>query len=114
MKPERALEIMFRAMLREVLSSPEDAAGEASAAVPSEPARAADFAPIPRLDFVPESDPDVYAQNVERMRAALEQEAEMDPLLGAVPPPAGRSRADDRLFPEDMPMRGLDPPGSTR
>jgi len=104
-----ALEIAVRAIVREILASPEDWDDQHTVSGPQPPPS---LYPQPRVDFVPDSDEDP-------LEAAREAMAEMDPppdLFGEPMETAAQARARrirearERDFPENLPMRGMTPP----
>jgi hypothetical protein len=103
-----ALEIAVRAIVREILVTPESWDSPGGVSAPQGPWSQY---PQPRVDFVPESD-----DPLEDARQAM---SEMEPppdLFGEPIETAAQARARrirearERDFPENLPMRGMTPP----
>ncbi len=102
-----SLTIAVRAIIREILATPDDEPETYSPLPDNPPPHPA--GPTPRFDFTPETD-DPYAQAFADAREFIET-AEPPPIVAPESSVQARARRiRERRFPEEMPMRGMEPP----
>lgn len=102
-KAREALEVVVRSAVREILETEDDGPFAPLAPPHSEPPTA----PFPRFDFVPEMDgPAPTAEELDD----LTSEEPANPITRAARLKEKHAREKQRLFPEEIPLRGMAPP----